>query len=167
MPAHRRAVDAPVPCFWFDGQAEEAVAFWVGLLPDSRIDRIARAPGQPADAPALYIDFTLMGRPFAALNGGPNFRLGEAVSLMVACDSQAEIDRLWDALSAGGGQEMDCGWVKDRFGQAWQIAPRRMMEVLRDGSPDLRARAFAAMMTMRKFDLAAIERACAGDQPPA
>jgi predicted 3-demethylubiquinone-9 3-methyltransferase (glyoxalase superfamily) len=153
----------PTPCFWFDGQAEAAVRFWTGLLPDSGITAIARAPGAPADGPALYIAFTLMGRPFAALNGGPNFKLGEAVSLIVPCASQAEVDRLWDALGAEGGQPMDCGWIKDRFGQAWQIVPARMLEILREGESAGRARAFAAMMTMQKFDLAAIERAYAGE----
>jgi len=150
------------PCLWLDGNAEEAAGFWTSLLPDSRITSVSRAPGA-TDGPALYIEFTLLGRPFAALNGGPNFKLGEAVSLMVPCQTQAEIDRLWDALKADGGQEMDCGWIKDRFGQAWQIVPEAMMEILRSGEPAGRARSFAAMMTMTKFDLARIEAAYAGD----
>lgn len=150
------------PCLWFDGNAQEAVELWTSLLPDSRITSLSRGPGA-SDGPALFIEFTLMGRPFAALNGGPNFKLGEAVSLMVPCETQAEIDRLWDALKADGGQELDCGWVRDRFGQAWQIVPTRMMEILRSGEAEGRGRAFAAMMTMQKFDLARIEAAYAGD----
>jgi len=100
---------------------------------------------------------------YAALNGGPNFRLGEAVSFMIPCETQADIDRLWDALTADGGQEMDCGWAKDRFGQAWQIVPARLMEILRSGEGDSRTRAFGAMMTMKKLNLAAIEAAYIGE----
>ena len=111
----------------------------------------------------LIVEFELMGRPFLGLHGGPQFPFSEAVSLMVPCATQAEIDHLWEALTADGGQEIQCGWLKDRFGMRWQIVPTRMMEILREGEPAGRKRAFEAMMSMTKFDLAAIERAYAGD----
>lgn len=155
-----------IPCLWFDGNAEEAARFWTALLPDSSITGIGHAP---ADNPAqpegavLTVEFTLMGRPFLGLNGGPQFHFTEAVSMMVPCGSQAEVDRLWEALTADGGEEIQCGWLKDRFGLAWQIVPERMLDILRGGEPEGRNRAFAAMMTMKKFDIAAIERAYAGE----
>jgi predicted 3-demethylubiquinone-9 3-methyltransferase (glyoxalase superfamily) len=154
------------PCLWFDGNAEEAARFWCGLLPDSRITHIGHDPRDnpgTAEGAVLTVEFELMGRPFMGLNGGPQFKFSEAVSLMVPCETQAEIDRLWAALIADGGQEIECGWLKDRFGMAWQIVPTRMMEILRAGEPEGRRRAFAAMMTMKKFDIAAIERAYAGE----
>lgn len=154
------------PCLWFDGNAEEAARFWCGLIPNSRITNIGRAPGDNPSTPegaVLTVEFELVGRPFMGLNGGPQFSFTEAVSLMVPCESQAEVDRLWAALTAGGGQEIECGWLKDRFGMAWQIVPVRLLEILRGGEPEGRKRAFAAMMTMKKFDLAAIERAYAGE----
>jgi predicted 3-demethylubiquinone-9 3-methyltransferase (glyoxalase superfamily) len=154
------------PCLWFDGNAEEAARFWCGLLPGSRITHVSHAPGDnpsTAEGAVLTVEFQLMGRPFMGLNGGPQFKFSEAVSLMVPCETQAEIDRLWAALIADGGQEIECGWLKDRFGMAWQIVPIRMMEILRAGEPEGRKRAFAAMMTMKKFDIAAIERAYAGE----
>jgi predicted 3-demethylubiquinone-9 3-methyltransferase (glyoxalase superfamily) len=155
-------MDALTPCVWFDADAEEAVRLWTALVPDSRVTSVSRRPGAD-DGPPLFIEFTLMGRPFAALNGGPGHPLGQAVSLMVPCQTQAEIDRLWDGLLEGGGQEQACGWLKDRFGQSWQIVPTRMMDILRDGEPEGRARAFEAMLAMVKYDLAAIERAYAGE----
>ena len=157
------------PCLWFDGNAEEAARFWCGLLPDSRITQIARAPiDNPStlEGAVLTVEFELMGRPYLGLNGGPRFSFTEAVSLMVPCATQAEVDRLWTALTADGGKAVACGWLKDRFGMAWQIVPARMMEILRAGEPEGRKRAFAAMMTMTKLDLAAIERAYAGEADP-
>lgn len=159
-------MDEMTPCLWFDGNALEAAEFWCGLLPDSRITHVGQAPSDNPSTAAgavLTVEFELMGRPFMGLNGGPQFSFTEAISLMVPCDTQDEIDRLWAALLEGGGQEIACGWLKDRFGLAWQIVPRRMMEILRTGEPKGRGRAFQAMMAMKKFDLAAIERAYAGD----
>ena len=153
------------PCLWFNGNAEEAARFWCGLLPESRITHIGHAPtDNPSTAQnaVLTVEFELMGQPFMGLNGGPQFTFSEAVSLMVPCETQDEIDRLWAALIADGGQEIACGWLKDRFGMAWQIVPTRMMEILRTGEPEGRKRAFAAMMSMKKFDIAAVERAYAG-----
>ena len=153
-----------VPCLWFDKSAEEAARFYVSLLPDSTIDQVVHAPGdypsgQRGDV--LLVQFTLAGRPYTALNGGPHFRFNEAISLQVDCDDQAEVDRLWSALSAVPEAEQ-CGWIKDRYGLSWQIVPHRMTELLSSGDPDVSKRVFAAMMGMKKLDVAALERAAAG-----
>lgn len=159
-------MDKITPCLWFDGNAEEAANFYVSLFPDSRIDQLVRAPtdypsGSAGDV--LLVDFTLAGSKYSGLNGGPEFKFTEAVSFVVHCDDQAEVDRLWAALTADGGQEVQCSWLKDRFGLSWQIVPERMFEML--ASPDRAAagRAFQAMMTMVKLDLAELERAFAGE----
>ncbi len=152
------------PCLWFDGEAEEAASFYATLLPDSRIDEITRAP---TDYPAgsagdvLTVTFTLAGQRFLALNGGPEFRFNEAVSFIINCDDQAEVDRLWDALSADGGQPIACGWIKDRYGLAWQITPKRLPELLASPDREAAARAMEAMMGMVKLDIAQLERAFA------
>jgi predicted 3-demethylubiquinone-9 3-methyltransferase (glyoxalase superfamily) len=151
------------PCLWFDGQAEEAVTFYVSLFPNSRIDRIVRSPvdypGGTADS-VLTIEFTLAGRPFMALNGGPYFKFNEAVSLSIACADQAEVDRLWEALSADPAADQ-CGWVKDRYGLSWQIIPDILTRLIGDPDPARAARVMRAMMDMKKIDIAAIERAAA------
>lgn len=152
------------PCLWYDGAAEEAASFYVSLLPDSRIDRVVAAP---ADNPStgqgepLVVEFTLAGQQFVALNGGPQFRFTEAVSFHIFTDDQAETDRLWDAITGHGGEESACGWCKDRWGMSWQITPRRMMDLLASPDGERARRAFEAMMTMRKIDIATIERAVA------
>jgi predicted 3-demethylubiquinone-9 3-methyltransferase (glyoxalase superfamily) len=159
-------MDKISPCLWFDGNAEEAANFYVSLLPDSRVDQVVRSP---ADNPSmkeggvLVVDFTLAGRSFGGLNGGPQYPFTEAVSFSIACDDQAEVDRLWAALTADGGREVQCGWLKDRFGLSWQIVPKRMYEML--ASPDRPAakRAMEAMMEMVKLDLPTLERAFAGE----
>lgn len=153
------------PCLWYDGQAEQAASFYVSLLPDSRIDHVMRAPGDYPDGQqgdALLVEFTLDGHPFQALNGGPAFHFTEAVSLSVTLDGQAEVDRLWDALIADGGAPGQCGWLKDRWGLSWQIVPKGLVEMF--ASPDTQAagRAFAAMMTMTKLDLAKAQAAFEG-----
>ena len=154
------------PCLWFDGNAEEAANFYVSLLPDSRIDKLVRAPGDYPSGKAgdvLLVDFTLAGRQYSGLNGGPQFKFTEAVSFVVHCDDQAEVDRLWEALTADGGQEVQCSWLKDRFGLSWQIVPEEMLEML--ASPDRAAakRAFEAMSKMVKLDLAELRRAFRGE----
>ena len=152
------------PCLWFDGQAEEAAKFYVTLLPDSRIDRILRAPVDTPGCPkgeVLTVDFTLAGTKYLGLNGGPKFQFNEAVSFIINCDTQEEIDRLWAALSEGG-EEIACGWLKDRWGLAWQITPRRLLELTNDPDPEKAKRAFVAMFDMVKIDIAAIERAADG-----
>ncbi len=150
------------PCLWYDGQAEEAANFYVSLLPDSRIDRVMRAPADNPSTPegaVLTVEFTLAGQTYVALNGGPLFHFTEAVSFMIACDDQQEVDRLWDALTADGGSPSRCGWLKDRFGLSWQIVPRRLMELMNSADPDRARRVMQAMMEMGKIDIAAIERA--------
>jgi predicted 3-demethylubiquinone-9 3-methyltransferase (glyoxalase superfamily) len=143
------------PCLWFRDEAEAAARFYVGLFPGSGIGTVLEgAPGTPP----IAVPFTIDGHPFLALNGNPEPGFSNSVSLMVNCDTQAEIDRLWDALGDGG-RTMACGWLADRFGVVWQICPRRSYEWLTTGTPAQRRRAMAAMQTMVKFDLAAMEAA--------
>ncbi|HEX9948471.1 MAG TPA: VOC family protein [Allosphingosinicella sp.] len=158
--------DKITPCLWFNHDAEEAANLYVSLLPDSRIDDIVRSP---ADNPSmkeggvLVVEFTLAGRKYTGLNGGPAFPFTEAVSFMIRCEDQAEVDRLWDALLADGGQPSQCGWLKDRFGLSWQICPQEMLEMLASDDRDAARRAMEAMMTMSKLDLAQLRRAFEGE----
>ena len=157
--------DKIVPCLWFDGDGEEAARFYVSLLPDSRIDSVNRSPVDTPSGQAgsvLTVEFTLAGRRYIALNGGANFTFDEAVSFMIMTEDQAETDRLWDALTANGGQENVCGWLKDRWGLSWQITPRRLMELTTDANRARAKAAMTAMMSMRKIDIAALDRAVAG-----
>jgi predicted 3-demethylubiquinone-9 3-methyltransferase (glyoxalase superfamily) len=150
------------PVLWFDGQVEEAARFYVSLLPGSRIDNVSRSPADTPSGPegsVLTVDFTLAGQPIQILNGGPDFKLSEAFSLAVECEDQAEVDRLWDALTSNGGEESVCGWLKDRYGVSWQIIPRRMKELFADPDPDRARRAMEAMLKMVKLDVAELERA--------
>ena len=152
-------------CLWFNGEAESAATLYTSLLPDSRIDRVLRAP---ADNPStkegevLTVDFTIAGQRLVALNGGPEFRFTEAASLVVECEDQAEIDRLWTSLILGGGEPSKCGWLKDRFGLSWQIVPRQMKELLAGADPEGAKRAFEAMLQMDKLDLARLQSAYEG-----
>jgi predicted 3-demethylubiquinone-9 3-methyltransferase (glyoxalase superfamily) len=152
------------PCLWFDGNAEEAVRFYVSVLPDSRLDHLHRAP---SDYPAgragdvLTVEFTLMGRPFVALNGGPQFKFNESVSFQIPVETQAEVERLSNSLSALP-QAEQCGWIKDRYGLSWQIVPRQLMVSLADPDQSRAKRVFEAMMQMKRIDIAALERAAAG-----
>ena len=152
------------PFLWFDGQAEHAACFYVSLLPDSRIDRVTRSPADTPSGPAgmvLTVDFTLAGNRFIGLNGGPQFPFTEAVSFQIACADQAEVDRLWSALSEGG-SEGQCGWLKDRWGLSWQVVPTRLHELLADADPDRSRRAMQAMLKMGKLIIAELERAADG-----
>lgn len=148
------------PCLWFDSNGLDAVEFYVSLFPDSRIDGVSPGP----DGSPMMVNFTLMGRPFQALNGGPQFTFTEAVSLSVPCEGQAEVDHYWAALTEGGEESM-CGWLKDRFGLSWQIVPNQLGEVLGDPDPGRAARAMEAMLQMRKLDLGAMR--AAADEAPA
>ncbi|RZJ43246.1 MAG: VOC family protein, partial [Brevundimonas sp.] len=146
-----------IPCLWFDKQAEEAANFYVSLLPDSRIDEVQTAPGDYPNGKAgdvILVEFTLAGSRYTALNGGPEFKFNEAISFQIECEDQAEVDRLWDALSAVPESEQ-CGWVKDRYGLSWQIVPRILTELMSDGAPEVKQRVFNAMMEMKKLDVAA------------
>lgn len=153
-----------VPCLWFDGDAEEAAQFYVSLLPDSRIDRVLKSPADTPSGPAgtvLTVEFTLAGAKYMGLNGGPQYPFTEAVSFQIYCDNQAEVDRLWAALTEGG-SEVACGWLKDRWGLSWQIVPTRLMELLNDPGLERARRVQEAMMQMVKIDIAEIERAANG-----
>lgn len=149
-----------VPFLWFDNQAEEAVHFYTSIFRNSSIGTIARY-GEAGPGPkgsVMTINFTLEGQEFIALNGGPVFKFTEAISLFVNCQTQAEVDDLWAKLTAGG-EESQCGWLKDRYGLSWQIVPRRLMELLRDPDPARAARATQAMLKMKKIDLNVLEAA--------
>ncbi|WP_349356547.1 VOC family protein [Sphingosinicella terrae] len=155
-------------CLWYDHNAEEAARFYVTLLPDSRIDNIVLAPADTPSGPegsVLVVEFTLAGNKYVGLNGGPIFPHTEAFSIQVVTEDQAETDRLWQALTAGGGQESVCGWLKDRWGLSWQITPRRLFELMSDKDPDRARRATQAMLQMVKIDVAALERAADGEVP--
>lgn len=152
----------PIPCLWFDGQAEEAAQFYTSLMPDSHVDKVWRSPADTPSGPAgmvLTVDFTLNGQEFQGLNGGPDFKFNEAVSFSIECEDQAEVDRLWDALAADGGEPGPCGWIKDRFGLSWQIVPRALNELVSDPDPDRARRAMEAMLRMGKIDVSELERA--------
>ena len=154
------------PCLWFDGKAEEAARFYVSVLPDSRIDAIVKSsvetPGVKSGA-VLLVEFTLAGQTYLALNGGPAFQINEAISFAVNCADQAEVDRVWDALLADGGKPIQCGWLKDKFGVAWQVIPEALPRLMKDKDPAKVARVTQAMMKMIKLDIPALERAFAGE----
>ena len=147
------------PCLWFDTQAEEAANFYVSLLEDSAVTNIQRLDGTPSGDNVALVFFTLAGQEFMAINGGPQFSFTEAVSLQISCKDQAEVDRLWSAVTGGGGQESQCGWCKDRFGLSWQIIPERMGELLSDPDPERAGRAMQAMLKMQKIELDVLEAA--------
>ena len=152
-------------CLWFDGTAEEAARFYAATFPDSTVKAVRHAPG---DFPSgkkgdvLTVEFTVLGIPCLGLNGGPVFRHTEAFSFQVATADQAETDRYWDAIVGNGGQESECGWCKDKWGLSWQITPVALTEAFAGPDRDAAKRAFDAMMTMRKIDIAAIEAAVRG-----
>jgi predicted 3-demethylubiquinone-9 3-methyltransferase (glyoxalase superfamily) len=153
------------PCLWFDGRAEEAAAFYVSLFPESRIDSVSRAPADNPSTPAgavLLVAFTLGGRSFMALNGGPQFTFTEAVSFHVECADQAEVDRYWEALLAGGGEPSMCGWLKDRFGVSWQVVPRQLGDYVGGPDPAGSQRAMQAMLQMQKLDVERLRTAYEG-----
>jgi predicted 3-demethylubiquinone-9 3-methyltransferase (glyoxalase superfamily) len=158
------------PNLWFDGQAEEAAEFWTGLFPNSRVDRVYRSP---ADYPSgrkgdvITVDFTLDGQPFTGINGGPDFTFSEAVSFLIDCKDQAEVDRYWEALLANGGEPGPCGWLKDRYGVSWQVVPRRLDEMLNSDDRAAAERAMEAMLRMGKLDVAELEAAYEGVVPAA
>jgi predicted 3-demethylubiquinone-9 3-methyltransferase (glyoxalase superfamily) len=164
MPAIRQKIS---PFLWFDNQAEEAANFYVSVFKNSRSKAVSRSgeagrevhrrePGS-----VMVVDFELEGQSFAALNGGPLFKFNEAVSFQVNCDSQAEIDHFWTALTEGG-RESQCGWLKDRFGLSWQVVPSQLPQIMSGGDAARQDRVMTAVMAMKKFDIAALQRAYDG-----
>ncbi len=156
------------PMLWFDGKAEDAAAFYVSVFPDSTVTDVQRygegGPGEPGSA--MVVAFELAGQEFTAINGGPHFTFSEAISFVIDCGSQDEVDRYWDALTDGGEPGM-CGWLKDRYGVSWQVVPRRLHELMRDPDASRANRVVQAMMGMQKIDIAELERAYAAEEVPA
>jgi predicted 3-demethylubiquinone-9 3-methyltransferase (glyoxalase superfamily) len=157
------------PCLWFDDQAEEAVAFYTGIFPNSRVVTISRygeegreIHGKPAGT-VMAVSFELDGQRFTALNGGPMFKFTEAISFQIDCRTQEDVDHYWDALSDGGDPAaQQCGWLKDRYGVSWQVVPGVLIEMLQDRDPEKSQRVMRAMLQMKKIDIAGLKRAYAG-----
>jgi predicted 3-demethylubiquinone-9 3-methyltransferase (glyoxalase superfamily) len=152
------------PCLWFETEALEAAEFYASVFPNSAIVDVLRSPADtpgPKAGSILLVQFRLAGQDYQALNGGRHEAFNDAVSLSVSCEDQAEVDRLWSALTADGSRPVACGWLKDKYGLSWQIVPRRLPELLADPDPDRARRAMEAMMTMVKIDIAAVEAAAA------
>ena len=152
-------------CLWYDGTALDAARVYAETVPDSTVGAVMRAPGafpNGKQGDVLTVDFTVAGIPCVGLNGGPAFRHNEAFSFQIATENQAETDRLWNAIVGNGGEESACGWCKDKWGVSWQITPRALLDAVSDPDRAAAKRAFDAMMTMRKIDIAAIEAARGG-----
>lgn len=148
------------PCLWFDTDGEAAAELYTSVFPNSKLDRVTRygSAGPRDEGTVMTVEFELDGQPFVALNGGPDFTFSEAISFQVDCKDQEEVDYYWNSLSKGG-EEGPCGWVKDRFGLSWQVVPTRLNELVTDPDPERAQRAMAAMLEMRKIDIAELERA--------
>ncbi|MEV6836641.1 VOC family protein [Streptomyces sp. NPDC051133] len=157
--------DGFTTCLWFDGRAEEAAEFYVSVFKNSSLGRVSRytdaGPGRTGSV--LTVEFTANGQKFVALNGGPQFTFNEAVSFQILCADQAEIDHYWAKLTENGGEHGPCGWLKDRFGVSWQVVYDRLPEMIHDDDPARMDRVMKAMMAMGKLEVAALERAYAGD----
>jgi predicted 3-demethylubiquinone-9 3-methyltransferase (glyoxalase superfamily) len=155
------------PFLWFDDQAEEAVKFYTSIFKNSKVGRILRYSGEAAKASGrpvgsvLTIEFELEGQKFTALNGGPQFKFNESISFVVHCETQEEVDYSWEKLTANGGQESACGWLKDKFGLSWQVTPIVLIEMLHDKDPKKSERVMNAMMQMQKIDISKLKAAYA------
>jgi predicted 3-demethylubiquinone-9 3-methyltransferase (glyoxalase superfamily) len=156
------------PCLWYDTQAEEAANFYVSVFRNAKIKSVSRygeegreIHGKKAGS-VMTVEFELDGQPFVALNGGPQFKFDEAISFQIPCETQADVDYFWEKLTADGGQEGPCGWVKDRFGLSWQVVPKVLIEMLADADAAKAQRVTKAFLRMKKFDIAALQRAYEG-----
>ncbi len=152
------AVQKITPFLWFDNQAEEAAGFYTSIFPNSKIVRVVRLDNAGPSGSALTVEFQLEGQTFVALNGGPYHKFNEAVSFVVNCQTQEEVDFYWEKLSAGG-SEIQCGWLKDKFGLCWQIVPTALFELLSDPDKEKAQRAMNAMLQMKKLDIHALKQA--------
>ena len=146
------------PFLWFDTQAEEAMNFYTSIFKNSKVLGVTRGPNERA----MSVNFELEGQEFIGLNAGPQFQFNEAISFLVDCKSQAEVDELWEKLTADGGEESRCGWLKDKYGLSWQIIPTALGQLLSDPNPEKAGRAMNAMLQMNKIDIAALQRAYDG-----
>jgi predicted 3-demethylubiquinone-9 3-methyltransferase (glyoxalase superfamily) len=154
-----------MPHLWYSREAEEAAKFYASIFPDSRVDRVSTLPSESPSGPAgsvKIVEFTLLGQPFEAISAGPLDPFNHAISFIVSCDTQKEIDRYWDALLQGGTPEQ-CGWLKDRYGLSWQIVPKVLTTLITDPDREKAKRVSEAMLKMVKFDIAELERAAAGE----
>jgi predicted 3-demethylubiquinone-9 3-methyltransferase (glyoxalase superfamily) len=168
MKQRRENMQKITPFLWFDDQAEEAAKFYTSVFKDSKIGRVlrydenaAKAAGGPVGS-VLTIEFEIEGQKFVALNGGPQFKFNESVSFVVNCETQDEVDRFWEKLTADGGQESACGWLKDKFGLSWQITPTVLIDLLHDNDADKAGRVMKAMLQMQKIDIGKLQDAYAG-----
>ena len=154
------------PNLWFDKNAEDAANFYVSIFPNSRVTNVNRSP---ADFPSgkagdvVTVDWELDGHPFTGINGGTDFQFNESIAFLIDCKDQAEVDRYWDALIAGGGEPSMCGWLKDRFGVSWQVVPRQLNELIGGSDPEGAKRAMEAMLQQKKLDVAELEKAYRGE----
>jgi predicted 3-demethylubiquinone-9 3-methyltransferase (glyoxalase superfamily) len=168
MKQRRENMQKITPFLWFDDQAEEAAKFYTSVFKDSKIGRVlrydenaAKAAGGPVGS-VLTIEFEIEGQKFVALNGGPQFKFNESVSFVVNCETQDEVDYFWERLTADGGQESACGWLKDKFGLSWQITPTVLIDLLHDNDADKAGRVMKAMLQMQKIDIGKLQDAYAG-----
>jgi predicted 3-demethylubiquinone-9 3-methyltransferase (glyoxalase superfamily) len=158
----RTITDKIKTVLWYDNQAEQAANLYTSLFPDSSITNVTKYENAGPSGDVTIVEFELAGREFVAMNAGPEFKFTEAISIMVDCEDQAEVDRYWSALTADGGEESMCGWLKDRWGLSWQIVPKVMNQLLGDPDPGRAGRAMQAMLSMQKLDIAVLQAAADG-----